>query len=100
MSIHVCVCIYIYMDVCVWVSLSVRGWVAKEEILSSAFLIGVRVSTMTPLSILAQRPHKELCMREPARPEESMKDIGQLRVRLQSIESYIQARDTRLVSRI
>ena len=27
----VCVC------VCVWVSMCVRGWLAKEEILSSAF---------------------------------------------------------------
>ena len=59
---------------CVWVSMCVRGWVAKEGILSSSFLTGIRVSRGIPLSILVQRPDKELCSWKPARPEE--KDKG------------------------
>ena len=62
--------IYIYMDVCVCVSVCVRIWVAKEGILTSASLTRVRVSrSLFCLSILARRPHKELCSRESARPE-------------------------------
>ena len=52
----------------------VHGWVAKEGVLSSAFLTSVRVSRETPWSILMRRPHKEQCPRKPARPEE--KDEG------------------------
>ena len=43
---------------------------AKKEILSSASLTCIRVSSGTPLSTLARRPHKELCPRKPARAEE------------------------------
>ena len=56
-----CVCVYIYiyihMNVYVWVYVCVHGWMAKEGILS---LASVRVSRGTPLSILAQRSHKEV----------------------------------------
>ena len=34
----------VYMDVCVWVCVCFRVWEAKEKILSSAFLTGVRIS--------------------------------------------------------
>ena len=70
-SINVCVYIYvyIYMDVCVWISVCVRGWVAKEGMLSSVSLTGVRVSRGTSLSTLTQRLHKELCPRKPVKPE-------------------------------
>ena len=34
--VHDNVCMYIYRDVYVWVSVCVRGWVAKEGILSLA----------------------------------------------------------------
>ena len=32
------------------------------------------------LSILAGRPHKELCSRKPAKPEERAKDVSQFEV--------------------
>ena len=72
------------MDVCMWVSICVRRRAAKEGILSSAFLTVVRVSSRIALFILAQRPHKELCPRKPARPEEKIKDVKQSGVKLQS----------------
>ena len=53
-----------------------------------------------PLSILARRPHKELCPREPARPEASTKDVAQSGVILRSRESDIQAHDAELVRRL
>ena len=68
--------IYIYMDEYVWVSLCVCGWVTQEGILYSVSLTCVRVSRRTSL---AQRPHKELFQRKPAKPEE--KDKGRLSVR-------------------
>ena len=85
---------------CVWVSVYVRGWVAKEGILSSAFLTGIRVSRGSPLFIFVRRPYKELCLREPARPEEKTKDVSQSGVRLRSRESDIQAQDAGLFSRL
>ena len=51
-----------------------------------------------PFSILARTPHKELCMREPARPKERTWDVDQSGVRLQSRESEIQAQTAGLVS--
>ena len=68
----------IYMDVCVWVCVCVHGWVAKERILSSVFLTSVRLTRGTPFSISAQRLHRELCPREPVRPEERKRtnDVG------------------------
>ena len=43
------------MDVCAWVSVCVHGGIAKEGILSSAFLTSVRLSRGTHLSILVRR---------------------------------------------
>ena len=60
-------------------SVCVRGWVVKEGILSSA-----SDCLDLPLSILVRRP------REPARPEEKTKDVGQTGMRLRSRESEIQ----------
>ena len=51
-------------------SLCVRGWVAKEGILSSASLTGIRLSRRSSLSALLRGLHRELCPRKPARPEE------------------------------
>ena len=81
-----CMCIYIYMNICVWVCVCVHRWLAKEGILSSAFLTGVRVSRWMTLSILVQRP---LCLHELERLEKRKrtKDVGQSGVRLQSRES-------------
>ena len=61
----------------------VREWVAKEGIISLVSLTGIRVSKGSPLSTLARRPHKELCLRKPARPEEK-KRVSQLGVRPRS----------------
>ena len=72
----------------------------KERILSLAFLTGVRVSRGTPLSILVRRPHKELCPREPPRPEEKTKDVGESGVKLRNRESLIQVQEAGLVSRL
>ena len=81
------------MDVCVWVSACFHG---KERIFSSAFLTSIRVSGETLLSILMQRPHKELGPCESARQKERTKDISELGVRLQSRELDIQAQDVGL----
>ena len=71
--------------------LFVRGWVAKAGIFSSACLTSVKVSRGSPLSILAQRPHKEVCLRKPAEPEERTKDVGELIVRPRRRESDIRS---------
>ena len=64
---------YLYMDVYLWISVCVPGWVAKEGILSSVSLTGIRVSRETPLSTLVWRTHEELCLQKPARPKERTK---------------------------
>ena len=51
------------MDGCVWVPVCVHGRVVKGGILFSASLTSIRVSRGIPLSILAERPHKEQCLR-------------------------------------
>ena len=66
-------------------------WVASG-IIFSIFEVVLECPEKLSLSILAQRPHKELFPHEPVRPGEkkkkkSLKDIGQLRVRLWSRES-------------
>ena len=66
---------FIYMDLYVWASLWIHGWVAKEVIFGifdqhQEYLEG------TALSILVQRPHKELCCQKPVRSQE--KDEGRL----------------------
>ena len=69
-----------------WVSVCVRGWVAKEGILSSASLTGVRASRVTTLSNLALRSHKEQCPQKPTKPEEKDEE----RLSVQSQESVCQ----------
>ena len=63
----------------------VRRWVAKERVFSLAFLTSIRVSRGTPLSIVACRPRKELCPREPARLKESKKDERRWLVRNETV---------------
>ena len=96
MSINMCVCIYIYIYAWMYVceSVCIRGWVAKEGILSSASLTGIRVSKGTPLSTLAQRPHKELYPQKPARVEEKNEE-SQLEVRLWSSQSKVERQSVR-----
>ena len=82
MYMCVCVYIYIYIYIYIWMyicSVYVRGWVAKDGILSSTFLTGIRVSRGTPLSILAWRPHKEKCLWKPARMKEKDKRCWSVR---------------------
>ena len=78
---------YIYMDEYVWVSLWVNGWVTKEGILSPASLKRRRCPEEFSLSILTQRPHKELCPRKSARPEE--KDEERRSVRSGTLEQSV-----------
>ena len=92
----VCVCVCVYMDVCVGVCVS---WVAGRIIFGIFEAVPECLEDL-PLSILARRPHKELCPREHARLEEMTKDVGKLGVRLQSRESDIQAQDMGLVNRL
>ena len=54
-------------------SLCICRWVAKERTLFSASLTSISES---PLSILAQRPHKELYLHEPVKPGKRTKDVG------------------------
>ena len=85
--VWVCVCVYIYIYIyeCAYVGLCVF-WMAGG-IISSIFEAAPECLEDLPLSILARRPHKKLCSREPARPEEGTKDVWELRVRLQNRES-------------
>ena len=87
----VCVCICMYMDVCVL-------WVAGG-IIFNIFEIASECLDIC-LSILVQRPYKELCPQKPARPEERDEECGQRGVRLQSRVSKIQVQDAGLVSRL
>ena len=66
----------------------VRGWVAKEEILSLVSLTSVRVSGRLHLFVyFGAKPHRKLCSREPARPEE--KDEGRWLVRRETPEKRV-----------
>ena len=78
------VCVYIY--VCEWMCgfFCVSGWVAKERI-SGIF----EAALECPVSILAQRPHKALCPRKPAKPEERAKDVSQSETEGQSVRGEI-----------
>ena len=68
--IYIYIYIYIYMDVCGG-SLCVMG--GRQYYLRLLFCV------------LARRPHKKLCPREPARLEKKTKDVGQLGVRFRRI---------------
>ena len=88
MCVCVCVCvkimginvyIYIYIGMCVWVCVCCG-------IIFDIFEAAPE-SLDIPLSILAQRPHKEPFPRKHARPEERMKNVVSLGVRFRSRES-------------
>ena len=56
------------MDEYVYVSVCVRGWVAKEGILSSA--------SLTCIIMFGRFAYFDMCPRERARPEEKTKNVG------------------------
>ena len=112
----VCVCIYIYVYIyiygCVYMGLCVCSWMGGQggDLIFSIFEVAPECPEDLSLSILVWRPHKELCLWKPARPEERVKDVsqsraegqtfqklkvglqnGQLGVRLQSMESRYRA---------
>ena len=60
-----------------WGSLCVYSWTSDlEEDFISIFEAAPGCLEDVSLSILARGPHKELCMRKPARPEERAKDVS------------------------
>ena len=64
---------HVYMYGCVCVDLCVL-WVAGG-IISCIYEVALKCLEDLLLSILAQRPPKELCLHEPVRLEERTKDI-------------------------
>ena len=71
------------------------GGQGRDLIFSIFWLVSECLEDL-PVSILVQKPLKELYSCEPARPEEQMKDVGELGMRLQSRESHIQGLDVEL----
>ena len=72
------------------VSVSVRGWVGKEgSLIFGIFEAAPESPEDLPLSILTRRPHKELCLRNPARSEERTKDVSQSEPEGQSVKDEI-----------
>ena len=63
------------MDVNVWVS--VCSWMGsqRKDLTCGIFKAALGYLEDLSLSILARRPHRELCPRKPARPEERTKDV-------------------------
>ena len=93
MSINVYIYIYIYMDEYAWVSLCVRGWVAKEEILSPASLKRHRSVRKGFLCLYWREDHTKSCARETLQDRKRrMKDVGQLGVRLWSDQLEVRLR--------
>ena len=83
MDVCVCVCVYVCMDV--YVGLCVCSWIGGQggDLISRIFKAppecpeDLSLSIFFSLSILVRRPHKERCLRKPARLEERAKDVSQ-----------------------
>ena len=68
-NVHSCVCVFVCLCVCVCVEtivcgsmcVFVDGWLKKRFLSSASFSSS---SSSRSLSILARRPHKELCLRD------------------------------------
>ena len=66
-------CTYIYIYIYIYGCVGGRLWVlwVASEIIFDIFEAASECREDHPLSILAQRPHKELCLCEPARPKKN-----------------------------
>ena len=92
MSIHEYIYIYIYIYMCVCVCVCVCGCVCRSVCCGwpaelSSVSLKQRQCLEGPLYPFWRRPHKELCPREPARPEE--KDEGHWSVRNETPKQWV-----------
>ena len=99
-SISVCMYVYIYIYIyrCICVGLCVCLWMGGQrgDPIFGIFEVAPECPESLSLSILVQRPHKELCPWKPVKPEEggrtfvSLEHRGsQLRVGLQNSKSRV-----------
>ena len=87
MCIHVCVCvcIYIYIYIYIYMGLCVYPWMVsqrRDSYLQHLWAASDCLEDLLCLSILVWRSCKELCLHEPARPEERTKDVSKSGVRI------------------
>ena len=75
--------VYMYINECIFVDHCVCSWMGgqREDLISDIFK---ECPEDLSLSILAWRPHKELCSQKLATLEERIKDINQSGARLRS----------------
>ena len=91
LSIYIYIYIYTYMDEYVWASLCVRGWVAKEDILSPASLKQLWILQKTFLCLYWREDHIKSCARENLLDRKRRtKDISQSGVEGQSVRTESQ----------